>query len=103
MKHRVVPDSGKLSCKLLVYCMELGKSLLKLWWELCLRKNTIPMAISGRMYVIVWWWRCWNITMGSWSLGCRYGLISLLRVLWSSGGIRAAMYMLRRESLKALA
>lgn len=56
LKHRVIANSRKLSCKLLVYCMELGKSLLKLWRELSLRKSTSPMAmaVSRRMYVIVW-------------------------------------------------
>lgn len=57
LKHRVVSNSRKLSCKLLVHSMKLGKSLLKLWRELCL-KSTIPipmaMAISRRMYVVVW-------------------------------------------------
>ena len=65
--------------------MELGKGLLKLWRELSLRKSTVPMAvaISRRMYVIVWWWRWWcrNVTMGGWSVGCMSGLVSLLWVL----------------------
>ena len=59
LKHRVVSNSRELSCKLLVYCMELSKSLLELRRKLSLRKSTIhmPMAISRRMYVIVWHWR----------------------------------------------
>lgn len=53
MKHRVVSDSRELSCKLLVYCMELGESVLKLWRELPVRRS-IPMAIPRRVNVIVW-------------------------------------------------
>lgn len=54
MKHRVVSDSRELSCKLLVYCMELGESVLKLWRELPVRRRSIPMAIPRRVNVIVW-------------------------------------------------
>ena len=58
LKHRVVSNSCELSCKLLIYCMELGKSLLKLRRKLSLRKSTMnmTMAISRRMYMIVWHW-----------------------------------------------
>lgn len=54
---RTVSNSRKLSCKLLVHGMELGKSLLELWRKLSLRKSTIPMAmtmtISSCMCVVV--------------------------------------------------
>ena len=105
LKHRVVANSRKLSCKLLVYCVKLGKGLLKLWRELTLRKSTVSMAmaISRRMYLIVWYWRSWNITLSKLSLGCMYGLINLLWVVWSSVDIRATMCMLRRGSLLTLA
>ena len=81
MKHRIVSNSCKLSCKLLVYCMKLGKSVLKLWRELPVRRRSIPMAIPGSVDVIVWWRRRWNITLGDWSLGRMPGLTSLLWVL----------------------
>ena len=57
LNHRAVSNSRKLSCKLLVHGMELGKSLLELWRKLSLRKGTIPMAmtmtISSSMCVVV--------------------------------------------------
>ena len=102
MKHRVISDSRELSCKLLVYCMELGKSVLKLWRELPVRRN-IPMNIARCMNVMVSWWRCWSITLGSWSLRRMSGLISLIWVLWSVGSTRATMCMLRWGSLLVLA
>lgn len=78
MEHRIVPNSRELSCKLLVYCVELGKSLLKLWRKLSLGKSTSPMAMTRGMYVIVWCCRCWNSTVDNWCLGCIYGSITLV-------------------------
>ena len=107
MEHRIISNSRELSCELLIYCMELGKSLLKLWRKLSLGKSTSPMdmamAISRGMYVIMWCCSCWNSTVDSWCLRCIYGLISLLWVLWSSGDSRAAMWNLRWGSRLALA
>ena len=105
LKHRVVPDSRELSCKLLVDGMELCESLLKLRRELSLRKDAIPMAMAvpRRMYVVVRWWRCGTITRGGWSLECVWVLVHLLCILQGSGDIGAAMCLLRGNSLLALA
>lgn len=94
MKHRVVSDSRELSCELLVYCMELGESVLKLWRELPVRRRSIPMAIPRRVNVIVWWWRRRNVTLNDWSLGRMSGLTSVLWVLRSVGGIKTTTCML---------
>ena len=48
---RTVSNSRKLSCKLLVHGMKLGKSLLELWRKLSLRKSTIPMAMAMTMTI----------------------------------------------------
>ncbi len=108
LKHRVVPDSRELSCKLLVYRMKLSKSLLKLWGELPVRRwrRSVPMAMAvpRRMNVIVWWWwRCRNVTLCSWSLGCISDFINLQWVLWNFCGIQATMCILSRGGLPVLA
>ena len=96
MKHRVITNSRELSCKLLIYCMKLGKSVLKLGRKLSMNWNGIPMAIPRRMNVKVWR-GSGNITLVEWSLERGSGFINLLRVLWSVGGIKATMCMLCRS------
>ena len=56
LNHRIISNCRELSSKLLVYCMELGKSMLKLGRELPVRRWSIPMAmnISRYMNLIVW-------------------------------------------------
>ena len=104
LEHRVISNSRELGCKLLIYSMELGKSLLKLWRKLSLGESTGPvtMPVSRGMYVIMWYSRYWNVTMDSWRLRCIYGLTGLW-VLRTSGAVRAAMCNLRWQSRLALA
>ena len=94
MKHRVVSNSRELSCKLLIYCMELGKSVLKLWRELSMSRSSISMAIPRRMDVNVWLWMNGNATLYDWSLKCMSAFISLLWTLWSVNSIKTTMWML---------
>lgn len=83
LEHRIISNSRELGCKLLVYSMELGKSLLKLWRKLSLGKSTGPMTmpVSRGMYVKMWCSRYKNVTMDSCHLRCISGLIGLLWVL----------------------
>ena len=104
MKHRVISNGRELSCKLLIYCMELGKSVLKLWRELSVsRSSSISMAIPRRMDVNVWLWMNGNVTLYDWSLKCMSAFVSLLWVLWSVNGIKTTMCMLCWSGLLVLA
>ena len=102
MKHRVVSNSRELSCKLLIHCMKLGKSVLKLWRELSVSRSSIPMAIPRRMDVNVWLCMNGNAALYNWSLICMSAFSSLW-VLWSVNGTKTAMCMLCLGSLLILA
>ena len=81
MKHRVISNSRKLSCKLLIYCMKLGKSMLKLWRELSMSRSSISMTIPRRVDVNVWLCMNGDVTLYDWSLKCLSALVGLLWVL----------------------
>ena len=103
MKHRIISNSRELSCKLLIHCMKLGKSVLKLWRELSVSRSSISVAIPRRMDVNVWLCMNGNITLYDWSLECMSAFVSLLWVLWSVNGIRTTMCMLSWGGLLVLA
>ena len=45
LKRRIIPNGSELSSQLLIYSVELGKSLLKLWRELPISKVTMFMHV----------------------------------------------------------